>query len=285
MRLLTVIIDEKEQLAIKLGDSVTLVETINKTENRNFPIMLNKLFIDNQLQKLGDWYNQTSKEKLYSYPSLEIAAISYTAASLQPGKILGVGMNYMETVMELSGKAPEEDPVTFMKPLTSLIGNNDTIMLPSVSNHVTAEGELAIIIGKTCKDVSEQQAPAYVAGLTTAIDVTAKDIHAANPRYLQRSKSFDTFCSIGPEFITLDECSDLQSLQVETIHNGNVIHSNFVSNMMYSPWFIVSFFSQSMTLMPGDIILTGTPGSVSIKNGDQVGCSVSGMLSLKNKVE
>jgi 2-keto-4-pentenoate hydratase/2-oxohepta-3-ene-1,7-dioic acid hydratase in catechol pathway len=114
--------------------------------------------------------------------------------------------------------------------------------------------------------------------------MTAKDIHAKNPRFMQRSKSFDTFFSFGPYLITADEYEDVKMINVETVLNGEVSHRNVVANMMYQPWYIVSFFSQIMTLYPGDVIMTGTPGSVVIRNGDVVECQINGFKALRNPV-
>ena len=193
-------------------------------------------------------------------------------------------MNYMEKAMELSRRPPEEEPVTFMKPGTSLVGPEESIMLPLQFGKVTAEAELGIIIGESCKDVKEEEAARVVAGFTTALDMTAKDIHAKNPRYLQRSKSFDTFFSFGPYFITVDEFPILKDIMVETVLNGETYHRNVVANMMYQPWWLVSFFSHIMTLHPGDIIMTGTPGSVVIRDGDIVECHIHGFKPLRNHV-
>ena len=132
-------------------------------------------------------------------------------------------------------------------------------MLPDQSERVTAEAELALIIGREAKDVSKRKAPSVVSGFTTVLDMTAEDILRKNPA-TSRSKSFDTFFSFGPELVTPDEIADVGALEVFTVLNGEVRRTNTVSNMMFSPWWLVSFHSQVMTLLPGDIISTGTPG-------------------------
>src|SRR5690606_37994019 len=130
--------------------------------------------------------------------------------------------------------------------------------------------------GKECKDVEEEDAINYVAGYTTILDMTAEDILEKNPRYLTRSKSFDTFFSFGPELVTPDEIDDVMDLEVSTMINGMLHRKNVVSNMTFTPWNLVSFHSKVMTLLPGDIISTGTPGAVVIRDGDVVSCEIDG---------
>src|ERR687889_199803 len=147
-----------------------------------------------------------------------------------------------------------------------------------------AEGELGVIIGRQCKDVSEADAPSVVVGFTTIVDMTAEDILEKNPRYLTRSKSFDTFFSFGPELVTVDEVDDVDALEVATIHNGQVHRRNVVSNMTFRPWWLVAFHSRVMTLLPGDVISTGTPGAVHIRSGDTAGVQITGFRELTNPV-
>jgi 2-keto-4-pentenoate hydratase/2-oxohepta-3-ene-1,7-dioic acid hydratase in catechol pathway len=149
---------------------------------------------------------------------------------------------------------------------------------------VTAEAELAVIIGREAKNVSEEDAPSVVAGFTTVLDMTAEDILRRNPRYLTRAKSFDTFFSFGPQLVTPDEVGEVQSLEVATVLNGEVRRRNFVSNMVFSPWSLVSFHSEVMTLLPGDVFSTGTPGAVEVRDGDVVGCRISSFEPLINPV-
>ncbi len=149
---------------------------------------------------------------------------------------------------------------------------------------MTAEGELALVIGREAKDIPEEDAPSVVAGFTTVLDMTAEDILRRNPRYLTRSKSFDTFFSFGPEFVTPDEIEVLDALEVSTVLNGEVRRTNSVSNMTFSPYWLVSFHSRVMTLLPGDVISTGTPGAVVIQEGDVAECRITGFEPLSNPV-
>jgi len=202
----------------------------------------------------------------------------------RPRKIWGIGLNYVEHAGDLSETAPSEEPASFMRPDTTIIGPGEEVVLPAQSERVTAEGELALVIGREAKNVSEEEAPFVVAGLTTVLDMTAEDILRKNPRYLTRAKSFDTFFSFGPQLVTLDEVGEMEDLTVATVLNGEVKRENVVSNMTFSPWFLVSFHSKVMTLLPGDIISTGTPGAVQIRDGDVVECRITGLEPLSNPV-
>jgi 2-keto-4-pentenoate hydratase/2-oxohepta-3-ene-1,7-dioic acid hydratase in catechol pathway len=202
----------------------------------------------------------------------------------RPRKIWGIGLNYVEHAGDLQETAPSEEPASFMRPDTTIIGPGDEVVLPAQSKRVTAEGELALVIGRVAKDVPEEDAPSVVAGFTTVLDMTAEDILRRNPRYLTRSKSFDTFFSFGPQLVTPDEIADVDALEVSTVLNGEVRRSNTVSNMAFSPWWLVSFHSRIMTLLPGDVISTGTPGAVVIQEGDVAECRITGFEPLSNPV-
>ncbi len=208
----------------------------------------------------------------------------YAPLYRRPRKIWGIGLNYAEHAGDLSETAPAEEPASFMRPDTTIIGPGDEVVLPEQSDRVTAEGELAVVIGHKAKDVSEDDAPLFVAGLTTVLDMTAEDILRRNPRYLTRSKSFDTFFSFGPELVTPDEIQDVEALEVSTVLNGEVRRANTVSNMTFSPWWLVSFHSRVMTLLPGDVISTGTPGAVVIRDGDVAECRITRFETLSNPV-
>lgn len=284
MILATLKVGNEELAAIIVEGGAVSIREINKMIGKGWSEDVLTILQKNQLEKIKDWYRSGGLEELKSFSAFSEDSLSYAPLYRNPGKIWGVGMNYVEKAIELSGGAPKEKPVIFMKPNTSLIGHEDVIRLPSQSSQVTAEAELGIIIGKTCKCIKEERAKEVVAGFVTTLDITAKDIHARNPRFLQRSKSFDTFFSLGPHLYTTDECVELGGIEVETILNGEVHYRNVVANMMFRPLWIVSFFSQIMTLHPGDIIMTGTPGSVVIRDGDVAAGRISGFRELKNPV-
>lgn len=208
----------------------------------------------------------------------------YAPLYRRPRKIWGIGLNYAEHAGDLNERPPSEEPASFMRPDTTIIGPGDEILLPDQSERVTAEAELGLIVGRVARNVSEEEAPSVVAGFTTILDMTAEDILRKNPRYLTRAKSFDTFFSFGPELVTPDEVEDVAALEVATVLNGEVRRINTVSNMTFSPWFLVAFHSKVMTLLPGDVISTGTPGAVEIKDGDVVECRITGFEPLSNPV-
>jgi 2-keto-4-pentenoate hydratase/2-oxohepta-3-ene-1,7-dioic acid hydratase in catechol pathway len=172
-----------------------------------------------------------------------------------------------------------------MKCDNTIIGPGDTIELPPQSERVTAEAEIGVIIGRQCRFVSEEQAPAHVAGYCLILDMTAEDILQKNPRFLTRSKNFDTFFSFGPELITADEVPDVQKVKVGTYNNGRLQRENVVANMAFPPSYLVSFHSHVATLYPGDIISTGTPGAVVIGDGDVAECRIEGLGVLCNPVK
>ncbi|WP_199617618.1 fumarylacetoacetate hydrolase family protein [Paenibacillus alkalitolerans] len=284
MRLATVKHNGIEKAAIAAPHGLVLLETVNESERMKWKAGIYELLVNGQLEDLSGWYRCGGEEKLLRLQAIALEDAEYAPLYRTPRKIWGIGMNYVDDPVELADMAPDEEPVSFMKPDTSLIGPGDPIMLPSESERVTAEAELAVIIGKTCRNISEDDAPGAVAGYAAALDMTAADIHGRNARYLTRSKSFDTFFSLGAELVTADEVDRVTDLTVTTSLNGTVAGSGKVSHMKFSPWFLISFHSHVMTLLPGDIILTGTPGAVVIRDGDRVDCLIDGFRQLSNPV-
>lgn len=275
-----------EQAAIITSKGAVLVRSINKNLNVNWATNLLELIQTGQLQHLIDWY-QNEGEKIVEefHEVIPKSEVEYAPLYRKPSKIWGIGLNYVEHAADLSEVAPNTEPASFMKPTTAIIGANDTIKIPHQSNRTTAEAELGIIIGKECKNVSVEEAPNVIAGFTTVIDMTAEDILERNPRYLTRAKSFDSFFSFGPHLVTRDEVNSVLDLNVSTVINGELHRKNVVSNMTFEPWHLISFHSKVMTLLPGDIISTGTPGAVVIRDGDVVECHIDGFESLVNHVK
>ena len=212
-----------------------------------------------------------------------IGEVRYSAPYYDPPKIFGIGLNYREHAADLGAQQPSE-PASFMKPSTAIIGPGDTIVLPAQSKRVTAEAELGVIIGKRCKHVREQDADSIVFGYVPILDMTAEDILQRNARFLTRAKIFDTFFSFGPVILTPNEVDDLPSLTVRTVLNGEVVKSNQIRNMSFSPTRLIAFHSDVMTWEPGDILSTGTPGAVAIRDGDVVECRIDGFPTLSNPV-
>lgn len=281
MKLTTIRYQGAETAAISIDEKLISIEMINSIEKKQWSSNLLDILQQGQFDEIHDWYVHTEKARLLDFPIIQG---DYAPLYRNPTKILGVGMNYIEKAEELSVNPPEEAPIFFMKPSTSLIGPGESIQLTPLSERISAEAELGIIIKKKVKNIEEADFLDVVAGFINTLDMTAQDIHAKNPRYLQFSKSFDSFFSFGPHLITVDEFSDIQNNTIETCLNQQVIHQNKIHHMIYSLPYIVSYFSKIMTLLPGDIIMTGTPGSTVIHDGDFVECRISGMPSLLNPV-
>lgn len=200
-------------------------------------------------------------------------------------KLWGIGLNYVDHAGDLDEEAPDE-PASFMKPATALTGPGGQIRLPpkSISDGVTAEAELAVVIGQTCTDVAVDEAADVIAGYLPVIDMTAEDILRRNPRFLTRAKSFDTFLVAGPWITTPDTIDTLPLVEVRTIVNDTVIAANQIRNMTFQPEELVAFHSRVMTLEPGDIISTGTPGAGEITTGDTVRAEVDDVGSVEAPV-
>jgi 2-keto-4-pentenoate hydratase/2-oxohepta-3-ene-1,7-dioic acid hydratase in catechol pathway len=287
VRLTTLRLDGAEPAALVRPDGAVPLPTINKEFGTAWPETVFGVIEEGSLADLRDWVAGLSDEDAARLDAAVIAQeqLEYAPLYRRPRKIWGIGLNYVEHAADLSETAPSTEPASFLKPDTAIIGPGDAIRIPPQSQRTTAEGELGVVIGRACKDVEEADAPGVVAGFTTIVDMTAEDILEKNPRYLTRSKSFDTFFSFGPELVTVDEVADVDALEVATLHNGREHRRNVVSNMTFRPWWLVSFHSKVMTLLPGDIISTGTPGAVHIRPGDTAGVSITGFRDLSNPVE
>jgi 2-keto-4-pentenoate hydratase/2-oxohepta-3-ene-1,7-dioic acid hydratase in catechol pathway len=192
-----------------------------------------------------------------------------------PGKLFGIGLNYADHAADLSEEPPDE-PASFFKPATAATGPGGPIRLPprEQSDRVTAEAELAVVIGRTCRNVAVDDADGVIAGYAPVIDVTAEDVLARNPRFLTRSKSYDTFLVLGPHIAVPESGAALDDIEVRTVVNGEVRARNVVANMHFSPRELVAYHSEVMTLEPGDVISTGTPGAHPIDPGDRVRAEV-----------
>jgi 2-keto-4-pentenoate hydratase/2-oxohepta-3-ene-1,7-dioic acid hydratase in catechol pathway len=277
LRLVTIRQEDREEAAVVLPDGVAPVREVGGLSEESGPDLLSLL-------ESGRFYELKEAYERGEVRGETVSRPSRAPLYRRPRKIWGIGLNYVEHAGDLSETAPAEEPASFMRPDTTIIGSDDEIVLPPQSERVTAEGELALVMGREARNVSEEEAPSVVAGLTTVLDMTAEDILRRNPRYLTRSKSFDTFFSFGPELVTPDEVEDIDALEVATVLNGEVQRSNTVSNMTFSPWWLISFHSRIMTLLPGDVISTGTPGAVVIQDGDVAECRITGFEPLSNPV-
>jgi 2-keto-4-pentenoate hydratase/2-oxohepta-3-ene-1,7-dioic acid hydratase in catechol pathway len=202
-------------------------------------------------------------------------------APVVPSKVVCIGRNYAEHAAELGNEVPKE-PLIFLKPASSVIGPDEPILMPGISQRVDYEGELAIVIGETCFMPAEgEDLRRYILGYTCLNDVTARDIQKRDVQFT-RGKSFDTFCPIGP---LIETEFDVASASVETRVNGQRKQFGQTSQMLFSSDVIIRWIAQVMTLVPGDVIATGTPPGVgSLAAGDTVEVIVSGIGTLRNLV-
>ena len=283
MRLTTLRLDGAEPGALVRPGGAVPLPALNERLRADWPATVQELLERGRVEELRDWVAGQDAARLDEL-ALPQKQLVYAPLYRRPRKIWGIGLNYVEHAADLSEKAPSTEPASFLKPDTAIIGPGDPIRIPPQSQRTTAEGELGVVIGRECKDVDEADVPSVVAGFTTIVDMTAEDILEKNPRYLTRSKSFDTFFSFGPELVTVDEVDDVDALEVATIHNGQVHRRNVVSHMTFRPWWLVAFHSRVMTLLPGDVISTGTPGAVHIRSGDTAGVQITGFRELTNPV-
>lgn len=197
-----------------------------------------------------------------------------------PGKIVAVGLNYRSHAAELGLPVPDE-PVLFLKPPSAVIGAADAIILPPQSRQVDYEAELAIVIGRTARGLSVSQAAEAVLGYTCANDVTARDLQSRDGQWT-RSKSFDTFCPLGPWVETEPPAAEAK---VELLLNGELKQSAPIADMIFPPLELVAFISGVMTLERGDVILTGTPPGIGpLQAGDEVMVRVASVGELINSV-
>jgi 2-keto-4-pentenoate hydratase/2-oxohepta-3-ene-1,7-dioic acid hydratase in catechol pathway len=201
-------------------------------------------------------------------------------APILPSKVLAVGRNYPAHAAEMGSDIPER-PLIFLKPSTSVIGTGDVIRLPADSHHVDHEAELAIIVGKVAKDVPRDQALDVVFGYTCANDVTARDQQKQDGQFT-RAKGYDSFCPIGP---WIETTFDPSAVRIRAAVNGQPRQDGNTKDMIFDVATLISFMSHVMTLVPGDVILTGTPEGVGpITDGDSVVVSIDGIGDLVNQV-
>jgi len=201
-------------------------------------------------------------------------------APVIPSKIVAVGRNYADHAAEMGGEVPEE-PVIFLKPSTAVIGPDDPIPYPGIAGRVDPEAEMALVIGRLARRVPAEEAGRYILGFTCGNDVTARDLQKKDGQWT-RGKGFDGFCPLGPWIETEFDPTDVL---VECRVNGEVRQSARTSLMAFGPNTLVEFVTRVMTLLPGDVILTGTPAGIApISVGDRVQVEVEGIGILSNEV-
>ena len=201
---------------------------------------------------------------------------------VQPSKIVAVGRNYKDHAAEMGNPVPVE-PLLFLKPSTAVIGPRDAILYPAASSRVDYEGELAVIMKKTARQLDDgEDVAAYILGYTCLNDVTARDLQEKDKQFT-RAKSFDTFAPLGPCIAT---GLDPAALEIKTFLNGRLRQSSNTRHLIFPVAFLVRFISRMMTLLPGDVITTGTPAGVGpMRPGDRVDIQIEGIGTLSNEVK
>ncbi len=201
-------------------------------------------------------------------------------APAEPSKVVAVGLNYAKHAGEMKEELPE-NPKLFMKPSTAVLASGGAIVYPSASGRVDYEAELGVVIGKVCKDVTPEAAKDYIFGYTALNDVTARDLQKKDGQWT-RGKGFDTFCPFGPY---VDTDYDPRGKRVQSVLNGEVKQDGSTDEMIFNIDELVSFISGVMTLLPGDVIATGTPEGIGpMQRGDTIEIRVEGLETLTNHV-
>ncbi|MHA1137381.1 MAG: fumarylacetoacetate hydrolase family protein [Candidatus Thorarchaeota archaeon] len=283
---------ELESGILDIPDAASYFGRKYHVRGKNFPINMMELLqwesgIEVVRQIVSRFEQTPIEERMMAHP---LNSVTLEAPLSRPGKIIALGKNYLDHIKETGSETPEF-PVIFAKFPSCVIGPNDSIPLPKISDKIDWEVELAIVIGKICKDVSETDALDYIAGYTIANDVTARDLQRADGQWI-RGKSLDGFCPIGPCIVTQDELGDAQGLKLHTKINGEIKQDSTTSNMMFNVQQIIAHLSEAFTLEPGDVIISGTPSGVGfvrdppefLKAGDKIEQYIEKIGYLQNSV-
>ncbi|KIE27950.1 hypothetical protein LK08_05825 [Streptomyces sp. MUSC 125] len=280
MRLCTLRTETGEDVGVSVPGGIATLSVINATVTTSYGPTLLDVIRKGEAAELA--------AAVASLPDLGVPAArdepEFGPIYRYPPKLWGVGLNYVRHADDLGVRQPTDAPGSYLRPSSTVIGYGDDILLPGQSQRVTAEAELGVVIGTTCRDVAPENASSVVFGYTTVLDMTAEDAIRVNARHIPWAKAFDTFCSLGPWIVTPDEIPDLSAVRISTVVNGRTIASNQVSAMMYDPHWQVGYFSGGMVLEAGSVIATGTPGAGVIQDGDTVEARVEGVGDLRNTV-
>jgi acylpyruvate hydrolase len=220
---------------------------------------------------------------------IALADVTLHAPVTDPQKIICLGLNYRDHAEETGQDIPAA-PMWFAKFANSLTGSGANIVLPPAhAEYVDYEAELALVIGRPTRNVKAEDAPSHIAGAMPFNDVSARDLQLQNPLWTS-GKAIDTFAPCGPALVTLDEIEDLQALELQTRINGELLQQGSTANLIFGPAEVVEWLSRTMTLLPGDIIATGTPAGVGaaqgrfLRDGDTVEIEIDGLGTLVNPV-
>ncbi|MBX3012468.1 MAG: fumarylacetoacetate hydrolase family protein [Caldilineaceae bacterium] len=244
--------------------------------------------------ELGDEGLKTARrvatKKAAKESGVALGDVKLLAPIPNPNKVIAIGLNYLDHIRETNSKTPSI-PIMFTKYTTSIIGDGDTIHWdPKETEKVDWEVELAVVIGKRAYRVSEESAFDYIVGYTVCNDVSARDLQGERGDQWIRGKSLDTFCPLGPALVTKDEIADPHNLGLRTIVNGQTMQDSNTSQLLFKIPHLIAYLSRAFTLLPGDVIITGTPPGVGmgmkppvwLKDGDVVKVEIDGIGSITN---
>lgn len=286
MKIATFSVQNEQHIGLVKDDQIISLTALGPEE---YPACMKK-FIERG-SELRSRAEQLIEQRVNDDAIFKLSEVNILPPIAKPDKIICVGLNYFDHCKE-TGMEPPESPVIFSKYANAITGHNDPIEIPINSNEVDFEAELAFVIGREAKHVSEEEADDYVFGYTIMNDISARDLQFQDGQW-SRGKTADTFAPFGPVVVTKDEVGDPHNLAISLELNGEIMQDSNTSNLIFTVPKIISFLSQSMTLMPGDLIATGTPPGVGmgrnpkiwLKNGDRMNVSIEGIGTLSNYVK
>ncbi|MGM0887417.1 MAG: fumarylacetoacetate hydrolase family protein [Bacillota bacterium] len=286
MKITTFSVQSEQHIGLVQDDRIISLTALCPEE---FPACMKKF-----IERSGEL--RTRAEQLIEQPIngdaiFKLSEVKILPPIAKPDKIICVGLNYFDHCKE-TGMEPPVSPVIFSKYSNAIAGHNDAIEIPINSTEVDFEAELAFVIGRDAKHVSEEEAIEYVFGYTIMNDISARDLQFQDGQW-SRGKTADTFAPFGPVIVTHDEVGDPHKLAITLELNGEIMQDSNTSNLIFTVPKIISFLSQSMTLKPGDLIATGTPPGVGmgrnpkiwLKNGDRINISIEKIGTLSNHVK
>ena len=285
MRLATIKLNNAEVAGIVTAKGILPIPALNEAKGTAWKTEMMELIQAQEIPQLTEWYNAGGKEELETMAGIVPAEeVVYAPLYRNPKRIFGIGLNYVDHAGDIGAAAPTGFPGSFFKMADTLIGPDDEILLPTLkeAQKTTAEAELGVIMGKDCRDVSEENWQDAIVGYTTILDMTEEsilkgnDYVSGNPRYLCIVKNFPTFFSFGPQLVTPDEVPDVLALEVQSVLNGEVYAKNVVNNMTHRPARLVSLHSSIQGWYAGDILSTGTPRAFPLQDGDMAECRIYG---------
>lgn len=286
MKIAAFSVQNDQHIGVVQDDQIISLTALNADE---FPACI-KIFIERS-DELRPRAEQLIEQCDKVNAVFSLSNVKIQAPIPQPEKIICVGLNYIDHCKE-TGMEPPASPVIFSKYANAIVGHNEAVEIPVNSNEVDFEAELAIVIGKEAKRVTEEEANNYVFGYTILNDISARDLQFTDGQW-SRGKTADTFAPTGPFVVTHDEVGDPHELAISLELNGEMMQDSNTNNLIFTVPKIISFLSQSMTLKPGDLIATGTPPGVGmgrnpkvwLKNGDRMNVTIEKIGTLSNHVK